>query len=225
MSPASASTEANPSTAFALYWDKLAAYLRFACALFGDPAALAKRLWLSHAEHKQCADFLRPLEAIARRLIFALALELAPATHPPAPERKQRPLRGMPANVGAAFDMDRPESWRAPFQLVTTRARRPRATPSPAHQAIAADRLSSAPLAARFEALRRAYENRDAYAAALARKHARAPAIAYAFLVGAPAARAHRAGYATLADLVPLMGDAFQRALHRKLDALLPNTS
>lgn len=111
----------TPSAEAASFWDKLAAYLCFALSLFGDPAALARRLWLSRAEHAQFCAYMRPLEAVARRLIFIAALGLKPMTHPPKPERKFRARLAMPANAGAAFDMDTPETWRACFCLSAAR--------------------------------------------------------------------------------------------------------
>lgn len=220
------------SADIALFWDKLAWYLRMAQSLFGHPAQLAKRLWLDRATHKQFCAFIRPLEEIARRLIFARALELAPMTMPPTPERKVRAHLAMPANAGAAFDMERPETWRVSFRL--SAESRSAGAPagmitSPAKNAGegagAPDQISAAPSAARLEALIRAYENRDTLAAKLARQHAREPGEMFAYTRRIDPERAAQTGYNTLNDLIPLIAEAYQVALHKKLDALLPNTS
>ncbi|MDX2273977.1 MAG: hypothetical protein NW206_00885 [Hyphomonadaceae bacterium] len=224
-------TAPTPSADAASFWDKLAFYLRHAFSLFGHPSELARRLTLTRAIHKQFCDYIRPLEAMARGLIFIAALELAPVTSPPAPERKYRARLALPANAGALFDMDKPETWRAPFKLsapasmLAVPAGESRAAaPRPAHAANQ-QHLSSAPCALRLEALLRAYEHRDAYAAALARQFARDPVRAFHHTAPPNPKLAHKTGYNTLFDLLPFIAEAYQRFLHQKLDALLPNTS
>lgn len=211
--------------ATALYWDKIEAYLSYACALFGLPQQLAHKLWLTRAEHKRIADFLRPLEELARRLIFIAALKLAQAHLPPAPERKFRPARGFPANSGAAFDPDRPESWRVGFKLDVYH--QPHSAPASkrAGGACAPRRLSSAPCALRLEALIRVFAQRDTLAAALARKIARNARAAHAYITRPSAKLAHKPVYVTLFDLIPHAQDAYQHFIMNRLDQARPDSS
>jgi hypothetical protein len=224
------STPAPISDIAARFWDALDFYLGHAFSLFGAPAAIARKLWLSRRDHKLFCDYIRPLEAMARRLIFLAALELAPMTLPPTPERKYRPRLGMPANAGANFDMDQPETWRVSFKTSSfgppASSRHASRQPKPSRlEAGGPKRISSASAAARFEALLRAIAQRDRRAAALARKLAADGSRALAFTAPLPKKLAHKTGYNTLAELIPHCAEAFQIFLHRKLDALLPNTS
>jgi hypothetical protein len=230
-SDSASDTQTNPLLKF---WEALAFYMDHAFSLFGHPAQLAQRLWLTRREHKLFCDYVRPLEAMARRLIFMLALDLAPMTLPPAPERKYRARLGMAANVGASFDMAAPETWRATFHLGAAAYGPPASSPAlveadvkmPAgRRRSITERISSAASAHRLEALLRAINQRERYAAALARKFARTPAAALAYTMRPSRKRAHKTGYVTLFELIPLAADAYQTWLHRKLDALLPNTS
>jgi hypothetical protein len=228
-------TPAPISDIAARFWDALDYYLGFAFSLFGAPAKIARQLWMSRRDHKQFCEYIRPLEEMVRRLIFLLALDLAPMTQPRGPERKYRPRLGMAANAGAHFDMDKPGTWQVCFKVsaVSMDRRRPAGMlPSRSKKAgedaggpYAPKRISSAPSAARFEALLRAIVQRDQRAAALARKLAEDGSRALAFTAPLPKKLAHKTGYNTLAELIPHCAEAFQRHLHRKLDALLPNTS
>jgi hypothetical protein len=159
-------------------WDKVDFYLQHALSLFGYPAKLAQQLWISLRDYRLFSHYIRPLEQAVRQLIFIAALDLAPTTLPPTPERKFRERRGMPANARANFEPANPETWRASFKLSLRSAGAPARTqasrPNKCRRGAGApERISSVPSAQRLEALLRAYEQRDKLAAALARKLAR----------------------------------------------------
>lgn len=63
----------------AQFWALLREYLGHAFSLFGAPAALAKKLWLSARDYTACAEWLRVCEALLRRLVLIEALALAEA--------------------------------------------------------------------------------------------------------------------------------------------------
>jgi hypothetical protein len=204
-------------------WDKIAFYLRHALSLFGDPATLAQKLWLSVRDHKLFGAYMPPLEAAVRQLIFIAALDLAPAPPPPKPERKFTAPRGMPMKSGAHFEPDKPETWRASFKLAWA-ARTAGASPASSHQAhpmparapaLRLDRVSAASSAERLEALLRAYENRDQRAAALARKLARDARAALAYVTRARKPPGKTPAYVTL-DFQTDVAQAHQRFLHAR---------
>ncbi|MDX2277551.1 MAG: hypothetical protein NW206_19045 [Hyphomonadaceae bacterium] len=215
-------------------WEQIAFYLRQALSLFGDPAALAQRLWLSARDHQLFVQFIAPIEDMLRRLLFITALELAPMTLPPqnqaAPERKFREPRGLPCNSGAHFDPAQPESWRVCFKLAVplNRRRQGQAQPAPAHTHASAEtqsaaRYSSAPCALRLEALLRAYEHRDQLAAALARKIACNTRLALDYIFK-KRKRGKAPDYVTH-DFAERASYAHKRFIQRRLDALKPNSS
>lgn len=214
------------------HWEKIAFYLRHALSAFGDPAKLAQALWISARDHKLISAYLRPLEHLVRQLIFIAALDLAPMTLPPTPERKYRARLAMPTHEGATFDPAKPETWRVSFKLSPDS----RAAAAPAGGTVALSpkqagkgavgpsdpRISSAPSAERLEALIRAYENRDKLAAALARTLARDARIALAYVLRRK--RRKTPPYVAL-DFTDLATEAHQRHIHRKLDALRTDSS
>jgi hypothetical protein len=114
-----ASMSAEPAPAEAQIWTEaqlwtvLRAYLRQACALFGEPADLARGAFITRLTHKHLCDWLRPLEALARRLLFLMARALH-RTPMPAPEIKQRAARAVQLSAGAAIDLDQSETGASP---------------------------------------------------------------------------------------------------------------
>lgn len=204
-------------------WEKIAFYLRHALSAFGDPAALAQKLWVSARDHKLFSAYIRPLEHLVRQLIFIAALDLAPMTLPPTPERKYCARSDMPAHSGATFDAEKPETWRVSFKLSAAAPTSKTAAASRKHAGAPSDpRIPSAPSATRLEALLRAYENRDKLAVALARKLARDARIACAYVLRRKRRKAP--SYVSL-DLTDLASEAHQRHIHRKLDALRTDSS
>lgn len=209
-------------------WDKIAFYLDHALSLFGSPASLAKRIWLTVRDHKLFSNYIRPLEELVRRLVFIAALELAPMTLPATPERKFRARLAMPANAGATFESTKPETWRVSFRLEAQNAGAPAGTTTPPANnagAGAPDRIPSAPSAERLEALLRAYETRDQLAAALARKIARNARVALTYIVRPRRKLAHKTVWIAVCEFADLAAEAHQRFIHRKLDALRPDSS
>lgn len=207
-------------------WRQVAFFLRHALSLFGDPAALAQKLWLSARDHKQFADYVRAVEAMVRRLIFIAALELSPITLPPTPERKYRARLALPTNAGASFDATKPETWRVSFKLASER-RGPRrhlaVTPNHAGEGVGASsdpRIPSAPSAERLEALIRAYENRDKLAAALARKLARDAEAARAYVTRPRRKRTRGPVYIDPFKFLDLAIDTYERFVQRTALAL-----
>lgn len=134
-------------------WRNLSGFIHAAFGVCGAPLDLARRMWLPRAEHRISCEFLRSVEDLLRRLVFIDALEALAQTPAPAPcARKPSRTRARPA---AAFDAERPETWRASFNLGASRRRRCRCRPrAPRPIAPPLDIVSSAPLARRVEALR-----------------------------------------------------------------------
>lgn len=149
----------------AYVWAVLRDYLTHAFSLFGAPAALAQKLWLSAREHKLCADWLRVCEALLRRLVFIRALALVEAE---AKQRDARPATSSGSRFGtrtmqaqprhaelvarranaAPFDASRSESWRVSFDLGLRRCAATQATQHSTHwrlQTEAAPRSLSPP--------------------------------------------------------------------------------
>ena len=211
------------------YWDNVVHYIRSAFGLFGEPEALARYTWFNRKEHKLCCEFLRPLEALIRRLIFIAALELSPATHPLKPEQKFR--AALPSNTisGAHFDIDNAASWRVRFALEPRDRRRlagmaKRARKNAGDGAGGPNKLLwkpnfvfTAACAQRLEAITRAYKARDALAIKLARKIALNTRIAQSIIFRPHAKLACRPVYATLFDLIPLAQEAYQAWIARRL--------
>ncbi|MDX2275983.1 MAG: hypothetical protein NW206_11095 [Hyphomonadaceae bacterium] len=232
-SPAATQTQSQSEPQ---HWEQIAFFLRQALVLFGDPAALAQRLWLSARDHQLFVQFIGPIEDMLRRLLFITALELAPINLPPTPERKFRAARGFASNSGAHFDPTQPDSWRVAFKLSPALERRRvipgrgeaanpeprRPKPQPASKTANAQR-AAAPCALRLEALLRAYENRDQLAAALARKIARNAGLALGYIFK-KRKRSKAPDYVTH-DFAALANEAHQRFLMRKLDTLKPDSS
>lgn len=137
-------------------WRTLSGFIHAAFSVCGAPLDLARRMWLPRATYRISCEFVRAIEHLMRRLVFIDALK-APAPAPP-PARKSGP-RAHTRAVGA-FDVERPETWRAVFDLGAAdrrrcrcRARRSKPLAPPL------DIVSSAPLARRIEALVRGFND------------------------------------------------------------------
>ncbi|MBI3445286.1 MAG: hypothetical protein HY055_07965 [Magnetospirillum sp.] len=113
-----------------------------------------------------CLTWLRPAEAILRRLIFIEAHKLG-ENAPPAfsPRAGKRSARKRAASV---FDPANPEAWRVTFRCSTPATRRPRAARPRRHAPSC--QIFTRPLAARFEALLRAFNDPAPYALRLTRR-------------------------------------------------------
>ncbi|MGE0597800.1 MAG: hypothetical protein AB7P07_15700, partial [Hyphomonadaceae bacterium] len=93
-------------------WRVLREFLRALFAIFGEPAAIARRLHLPACEHRNLSQALAALEHLLRRLLLIDALAL---TAQPKSEAKRRLRRGMETSTGALFDPEMPERWAATF--------------------------------------------------------------------------------------------------------------
>lgn len=199
----------------ALYlWRVLRFYIEQACQMFGTPSALAQRIWLSPAEHRLIAAALRLLEKLLRRLIFLQAVAAPPEPILAPAETKRRPRRGMPVTFGVSFDVEDSSTWRASFKCNAC-VDRPRArgqrreAASPLINAV-----SAAPLAMRFEALIRAFNEPSKFARHMIRTMLAEPQTSVRVL--APLARQDRTH--PFAQSV-LQADALCVALFKRADS------
>lgn len=160
-------------------WLVLRYYLRQTCGLFGEPSDIARALFITRREHKHMCEWLRPIEALLRRLLFLLALTLPRKASPkPVAETKTRAPREMKAGFGAPFEIDKSENWRVSFNVL----QRPQphqhdAKPTSEHARapyIQSDRISAANVAMRLEAAIRVTLNPTPYAEKVAQQLAEA---------------------------------------------------
>ena len=202
-------------------WNVLRHYIEQTCIAFGLPASIARRIWLTRTHNQHLLDWLRPLEALLRRLIFLDAIALTPEP-PPAPEHKTRAKRVMPAAFGAAFDPDNSETWRVNFNLGATADRRPPAGHAAKHtKPRLINSVASAPAALRLEALIRAFNEREKLALRLALKLQRnAQRIIIDTLTPPPRRIAAKPLWHSVIDAINLCRAAFAPALEPA-----PNTS
>jgi hypothetical protein len=168
-------------------WRVAQAFLGVLHVLFGDPEDVARRHTLTGKAHKFMAGWLRCAEALMRRLIVLEAASFPkPNTRPLLRPSRQRVRRLI------GFDAEHPEKWRVSFRcfLGDTHARQaPRqdercpagACVSPKTRISREDRWnytqfkavrfrSAWPLAERYEALLRVFNNPAPYAARVARR-------------------------------------------------------
>lgn len=170
-------------------WRIAEAFLRFMFVLFGAPEEVAASHTLSRKRALQLRDWLAAGEAMLRRLLLieAAAWTKRMRVSTPLPRKAAARVRRL-----MEFTADKPEAWRVRFQYFV----------APAHmRAAAAPRLKSAPrrrplkrfysawpLAERFEALRRVFNDPGAFARRLARRLRARPHRAAAVLHAAPCA-------------------------------------
>lgn len=131
------------------------------------PRDLAEREYIRRAEHRRYADLIRHLELLARRIILAAALALNFLVRPLAPAIPRQRKRGL-----RLFWLNRPETWRARFS-VWRKPPAPSVWSYPRRTGAPPVVVASFPLARRFEAVRRALVNPDAYIRRLAIRIAR----------------------------------------------------
>jgi hypothetical protein len=146
-------------------------------ALHGGPALIACLQLVIGARRRELLDWLRPIEALLRRLLFLEAQELRIA---PAPRRPPHPrLRHL-----ITPDPQKPETWPAHFRAFETRTQRRPAT-MPTRQS--SGLYNAFTLAERWEAALRVVDNPARYARRLAARLAREPALAQDFAQPPPA--------------------------------------
>jgi hypothetical protein len=134
--------------------------------LFGDPEDIAAQRTLTKRARELLLSWLRPTEAILRRLIFIEASKLGldgPRAFRPASAH----TKSASEDARSDFDPAAPEAWRVSFRcsVSTRRASHPRSKRHRAPRAIYAR-----PLAERCEALLRAFNDPAPFARRLARR-------------------------------------------------------
>jgi hypothetical protein len=177
-------------------WRAAAAFLHMLQALFGDPRAVAARNTLTIGTYKMIAAWLRAGEAMMRRLLLIEAAAL------PKPEpRLQRPGSRQRVRKLMRFEAEHPELWRVSFRCFADAPRRAAPTARRARQSqnTQTQKLRSAwPLAERYEALLRVFNDPSACARRLARRLHAAPQRTAALLRTPPEAEARIERFAEL---------------------------
>jgi hypothetical protein len=146
-------------------WQAAYALLNALFSLFGAPEDIAAQGALSKAARALLLIWLRPAEAILRRLIFIEASRLIGDEPPPS----RRHARKMPAvrREPPIFNAADPESWRVSFRCSVPERRRPHRR---SRQRRAPRAICARPLAERCEALLRVFNDPAPFALRLARR-------------------------------------------------------
>lgn len=174
-------TEPKPKP-HAELWDVLREFFDWARRDIGEPADIARIALIGPEARKLILDWLAPLEALLRRLVFLAAIALQP---PQAPSRAHPRPKTKAARRAGSPDPENPAAWPAHFRLLErTGPRRAAANPirKPRFAALPAGLSSGWPLALRFEALRRGLENPAPLAQRLARLLHKLPHAARALM-------------------------------------------
>lgn len=182
----SAAAPAPHRTAPIALWRVAAAFLNTLHMLFGDPAHIARQHTLTGTAHALLASWLRCAEAMLRRLLLIEASAYPkPNTRPLLHDAKR--MRRKRVRKLMALYPEQPQAWRVSFRCMDRRRpRRPAPKPAGAAPAIQTrisreDRWSyenfkrvtfrsAWPLAERFEALIRIFNDPTLYARRLARR-------------------------------------------------------
>ena len=177
-------------------WRAAAAFLHMLHALFGDPRAIAARNTLTVVTYKMIATWLRAGEAMMRRLLLIEA-----AAFPKPEARPLRPSSRTRVRKLMRFEAEHPELWRVSFRCFADAP--PRSTPtarfSRRDQHARSPKLRSAwPLAERYEALLRVFNDPSACARRLARRLHAAPHRTAALLRTPPEAESRVERFAEL---------------------------
>jgi hypothetical protein len=202
---APAPTDTTATTAPLALWRVAEAFMHILHALFGSPAQVAARHTLRFEAHKLMASWLRAGEAMMRRLLLIEAAAFAkPNTRPLLRPSRKRTRKLM------SFTADAPKQWRASFRCFVSEDRRLPAGKHRCRQDAGGPRKrisredrwcsenwkpvrfrSAWPLAERYEALLRVFNNPAPYARRLSRRLHATPHRASALLRAPPEAR-HR---------------------------------
>lgn len=179
--------KAGPRTAPIALWRVAEAFLQTLHMLFGAPEDVARQAALFGKAHGQLASWIRCAEAMLRALLLMEAAALPkPGARPPVRRARQRVRRAV------AFWPDKPEDWAVSFRVLhLEHTRPPRPAPSlagaprkrlSADERWAIENLSGPqtvrdawPLALRYEALIRVFNEPAPFAARLARRLHAAP--------------------------------------------------
>lgn len=162
------------------FWRAAQAFLVTLSALFGGPEDVARRHTLTAHAHAFMAGWLRCGEAMLRRLLACEAAAYPkPNTRPLLKPRRKRTRKLM------GFDAEHPEKWRVSFRAFDAPRNRKRlirfGPPKPRKRIPREERWhqmhwkpvtfrSAWPLAERYEALLRVFNDPTAYARRLARR-------------------------------------------------------
>ncbi len=159
-------------------WAALQHAIMCMLAIFGGVAAVAERLILTRAGRIEILQWLAQIEATARRLILVEALKLPPPNAPPsfvplaklATAYADKPRPELPED---------PEQWNVRFHVWSGARPAVRKTIGVQATRSHAIQFNAIPLARRMEAVRRLFDQRQAYAQRLALRvhHARARAL------------------------------------------------
>jgi hypothetical protein len=193
---ATPSTDTPARTAPLDLWRAAAAFLHMLQALFGDPGAIASRSTLTIVTYKMIAAWLRAGEAMMRRLLLIEAAAFPkpkPRLQPPASHTRVRKLM--------RFEAEHPELWRVSFRCFADAPSRatPTARFSRRDRRARSPKLRSAwPLAERYEALLRVFNDPSACARRLARRLHAAPQRTAALLRTPPEAETRVERFAEL---------------------------
>lgn len=180
-----AAAPAPTRTAPIALWRVAQAFLNTLYSLFGAPEDVARLHTCVRKEHQLIASWLRCLEAVLRRLLLIEASAYAqPNTRPLLrPSRKR-----VPRMIG--FDADAPQSWRVSFRCFTSPMLRHAQhdaggdAGSPVSVSLSLSKAerpapqsfhSAWPLAERYEACVRVFNDPTAYAQRLSRRMHAAP--------------------------------------------------
>lgn len=165
------------------YWRIAERFLHLLHNLFGAPEAVASQHTLAAQAYTLMASWISAGEALLRRLLLieAAAYAIAPAARRRSKHTRQRQLM--------SFEADAPETWRVSLRFPHDRQTQRRNGAARPHHA---RRFHSAwPLAERYEALLRVFNNPAAYAKRLAHR-LRAKPMRIETLLYAPPEYAHR---------------------------------
>lgn len=176
-------------------WRVAEAFLQTLQMLFGEPKDIARNSIVTALAHRTLASWLRSAEAMLRRLLLIEAAALpTPNMLPPSRRLARKTLR---VRRQAEFWPDKPEDWRVSFRCFLTERRRLAGiwlglTPTCQRGRRRSIQFRNAwPLAERYEALLRVFENPEPFARRLSRRLRAAPQRASALLQAPPEAR-HR---------------------------------
>jgi hypothetical protein len=165
----SAPPQTPPRHAPIALWQAAHALITALFNLFGAPEHIAAQRTLTKPARDLLLTWLRPAEAIVRRLIFIEAHKLG-APEPP-PSRPCAARKVARTRESPAFDPAAPETWRVSFRCSPPTSRRARTARTRRHRA--PRQIFARPFAERCEALLRAFNNPAPYALRLARRQRR----------------------------------------------------
>ena len=201
-------------------WRVAEAFLQTLHMLFGEPKDVARNSVVSALAHRTLASWLRCAEALLQRLLLIEAAAL-PTPNVPPPSRRHAG-KAVRVRKLCEFWPDKPEDWRVSFRCFppTLRQAQRDAGGVAAGSVSVSLSLSKAkrpgrqfrnawPLAERYEALLRVFENPEPYARRLSRRLRAAPMRASALLQAPPEARHRIDGFDELTQAAAQGRDRF----------------